>query len=431
VSARPAAISLYTATCLVVANMIGTGVFTSVGFQLAGGLTPFPILMLWLVGGICAFCGGVAYAELAAALPRSGGEYHFLARIYHPSVGFLAGWVSLTAGFAAPVALAAIAFGKYLQGVWPGLSAPWLADGAVLAVTALLLATPRLRVIFQDGATSLKGALLVIFIVFGWAAAGEGSSLRPQPGDGAQLLSGDFAVSLVFVMYAYAGWNASAYLAGEVRNPARNVPLSMALGTIVVGVLYLAINAVFLYLAPAAELRGQTEVGLIAGQHAFGPHGGRAVALLIAVGLLSNMGAMQWIGPRVMVAMGQDHPALRPLSGLNRRGLPLAATLAQTALVFLLMKTGSFQDVLTYVQVTITFCSFLTVLGVFILRWREPELPRPIRAWGYPVTPLIFLLVNGWMMAHAFVQNPLASGKGLATIVCGWLVYHFTTRSRK
>jgi APA family basic amino acid/polyamine antiporter len=430
VSAKPASISLFTATCLVVANMIGTGVFTSVGFQLVG-LNAFPILLLWLIGGICAFCGGVSYAELAAALPRSGGEYHFLARIYHPSVGFLAGWVSITAGFAAPVALAALAFGQYVHGVWPGLQAPWLAGGAVLGVTTLLLATPRLRVIFQDGATSLKVALLMLFIVFGWAATGDGGSLRPQPGDGAQLLSDDFAVSLVYVMYAYAGWNASAYLAGEVRNPARNVPLSMALGTLVVGVLYLAVNAVFLHLAPAAELRGQAEVGLIAAQHAFGAQGGRAVALLIAIGLLSTIGAMQWIGPRVLVAMGQDHPVLKPLAGLDRRGLPMAATLAQTALVFILLKNGTFQDVLTYVQITITFSSFLTVLGVFILRWREPELPRPLRAWGYPVTPLLFLAVNGWMMAHAFKQNPLASGGGLATILGGWLVYYFTTRSRK
>ena len=177
--AASGSMSLYTATCLVVANMIGMGVFTSVGFQIKAGLTPFVILVLWLVGGVCAFCGSVAYAELAVALPRSGGEYHFLARIFHPAAGFLAGWAAVTAGFAAPVALAAMAFGKYLHGVWPALPAGALAAVALASVTGAIIASPRLRERFQDGATSLKLILVVAFIAAGIFAPMTGSSLAP------------------------------------------------------------------------------------------------------------------------------------------------------------------------------------------------------------------------------------------------------------
>lgn len=419
--------SLYTATCLVVANMVGTGVFTSVGFQVAAGLSPFAILVLWVVGGVCAFCGGVAYAELAAALPRSGGEYHFLARVFHPAVGFLAGWTSITVGFAAPVALAGMALGKYVHGVWPELRADVTAAVAVAVVTAMLLASPKTRRWFQNGATSLKITLILVFIVAGIIAPGTGASLAPAAGDGAQIFSGEFAASLVFVMYAYSGWNASTYVAGEVRNPARNVALSMAIGTIVVMILYVALNAVFLRITPGAELSGQAEAGLIAGRYAFGDTGGRAMGLLISLGLLSTISAMQWVGPRVLATMGEDHCAFHLFASPG--GLPLAATLAQTAIIAALLITGTFESVLTYVQFTLTLSSFLAVLGVFVLRRREPDLPRPVRAWGYPATPLIFLIVSGWMLWHVFREKPSESFAGLGTLLAGLAVFHFSRRN--
>ena len=426
--AAPGSMSLYTATCLVMASMVGTGVFTSVGFQIKAGLTPFVILVLWLVGGVTAFCGSVAYAEISAALPRSGGEYHFLARIFHPAAGFLAGWASITAGFAAPVALAAMAFGNYVNGIWPAISAGACTAIALALVTGAMIASPRLRSSVQNTATTLKLVLLIAFVVLGAFAPATGSSLAPREGDATRLFSADFAASLVFVMYAYAGWNASSYVTGEVHHPARNVPLSMAIGTAIVTLLYIALNAVFLRVAPAAELNGQIEAGLIAGRHAFGETGGRCMAALIALGLMSSMGAMQWIGPRVLATMGEDHRALRPFSAVNANGLPVIATLAQTAFVVLLLFTGSFENVLTYVQFTITLCSFLAVLGVFVLRWREPALPRPVRTWGYPVTPLIFLAVNAWMLWYVFLKNPKESLAGLATLLAGLVVFHLSER---
>ena len=428
--------SLYTATCLVVANMVGTGVFTSLGYQLAtkvgfvgdGNLTPFVILMLWLVGGVCAFCGGVAYAELAAALPRSGGEYHFLTRIFHPSVGFIAGWASITAGFAAPVALAAIAFGKYIHGINASLGELPLAFAALALITFAMLASPRLRQWFQNAATSLSFLAILVFLGAGFLAPAHGSALAPQTGDTMRLFSPGFATSLIYVMFAYAGWNASTYVTGEVRNPSRNVPLSMALGTVIVTVLYIALNAIFLRAAPAAELSGQNEVGLIAGTHIFGTTGGKWMALLVAGGLLANIGSMQWLGPRVFATMGEDSRVLRPFARLNAAGIPIYATLAQTAIVSLMLYTGTFQKVLTYVQFTITLCSALVVLGVFVLRYREPDLARPVRAWGYPVTPVVFLAVNGWMLWNVFWDKPVESLAGFGTLLAGLIVFHLSER---
>ena len=423
--------SLYTATCLVVANMVGVGVFTSVGYQIAGGLTPFVILILWLVGGVCAFCGGVAYAELAAALPRSGGEYHFLTRIFHPSVGFLAGWVSITAGFAAPVAVGAIAFGNYIHRIRPALGALPLAFAALVFITVVMLVSATLRKWFQNVSTSLSFLAILVFLGIGFFAPAHGSALVPQAGDTARLFSPGFATSLIYVMFAYAGWNASTYVTAEVRNPSRNVPLSMALGTVIVTVLYIAMNAIFLRAAPAAELSGQNEVGLIAGTHVFGATGGKWMALLIAAGLLAHIGSMQWIGPRVTATMGEDTRVLRPFSIVNTGGIPIYATLAQTAIAAFMLATGSFKSVLTYVQFTITLCSALVVIGVFVLRVREPNLPRPVRAWGYPVPPAIFLIVNGWMLWHVFAENPKESLAGLGTILSGLVVFYLSPKQKK
>ena len=423
--------SLYTATCLVVANMVGVGVFTSVGYQIAGGLTPVVILILWLVGGVCAFCGGVAYAELAAALPRSGGEYHFLTRIFHPSVGFLAGWVSITAGFAAPVAVGAIAFGNYIHRIRPALGALPLAFAALVFITVVMLVSATLRKWFQNVSTSLSFLAILVFLGIGFFAPAHGSALVPQAGDTARLFSPGFATSLIYVMFAYAGWNASTYVTAEVRNPSRNVPLSMALGTVIVTVLYIAMNAIFLRAAPAAELSGQNEVGLIAGTHVFGATGGKWMALLIAAGLLAHIGSMQWIGPRVTATMGEDTRVLRPFSIVNTGGIPIYATLAQTAIAAFMLATGSFKSVLTYVQFTITLCSALVVIGVFVLRVREPNLPRPVRAWGYPVTPAIFLIVNGWMLWHVFAENPKESLAGLGTILSGLVVFYLSPKQKK
>ncbi|MFN2475989.1 MAG: APC family permease [Chthoniobacterales bacterium] len=419
-------VSLLTATCIVIANMIGTGVFTSLGFQVGDLPSGFALVALWAVGGVCAMCGALSYAELGAALPRSGGEYNFLRVIYHPSIGFLAGWVSATVGFAAPVAIAAMPFGVYLAELFPGTN-PLLWGLAVVWITTLvLLLDLRLGSAFQIASTLLKVALILVIIAVGFSvAATQRVSFLPRAGDTQLLASTPFAVSLFWVMYAYSGWNASTYITSELRNPGRNIPLSLGLGTLLVTVLYIAINAAFLRTTPAAEMIGKPQVALIAGTHIFGSAGGKIMALFICLGLVSTVSAMMWIGPRVTVAMGEDLSALELLARRNSRDVPVNAILTQFVVVNIMLLTSTFQAVVNYVQFSLTLCSALTVLGVFVLRWRRPELPRPYKVWGYPVTPLIFLAISGWMLSHLLtdISTRGPSLLGLATTLFGLVIY--------
>lgn len=427
---RMPGISLVTATAIVVANMIGTGVFTSLGFQVGPLPSGFVIMMLWVVGGICAFCGAVCYGELAAAMPRSGGEYHYLTQIFSPATGFLAGWLSATVGFAAPIALAAMAFGKYFSGALPWANPDVLSHGIVIAMLLVHLIGVNVGAKFQNVATWLKVLLIVVFIAAGMMMPHPQTiSFLPIAGDAARMTSPAFAVSLVFVMYAYTGWNAVTYIVGEVKNPGRNIPLSVAIGTLIVSVLYVGLNAIFLRAAPMSELAGKVDVGHTAADHIFGAQGGHLMALLISGGLISAISAMTWVGPRVMMAMGEDVKLLEPLGKKNASGVPWVAMIAQTVIVMALLHSGKFEKVLTYVQFSLTLSSFLTVLGVMVLRFTQPELPRPYRAWGYPFTPLIFMAVSLWMMWHIMHSNPVESLAGLGTILLGLIIFVISPRT--
>lgn len=425
-------ISPLTATCIVVANMVGTGIFTSLGFQVAGLPTGFSILAIWVAGGVCALCGALSYAELGAALPRSGGEYHFLGVIYHPAVGFLAGWISATVGFAAPVAIAAIAFGTYFAEVVPGLNPLFLSLAVVTICTVVLLRDLQLGSAFQNGSTILKIALIVAIIVAGFCVkSSQPASFLPAKGDGALILSAPFAVSLYWVMYAYSGWNASTYIVGEVRNPSRTIPLSVIVGTVAVMVLYVAMNAVFLRTTPAAEMIGKPQVAMIAGNHIFGESGGKVMGLFICLGLISTVSAMMWIGPRITATMGEDLRALNWLAKRNAHGVPAIAIITQFVIVILLLLTTTFQKAVNLVQFSLTLSSTLAVLGVFVLRWRRPDLPRPYRTWGYPITPLIFLGISLWMLEHMLAdpETRAPSLRGLGLMALGLIVYFLSPKT--
>jgi len=427
-------ISPLTATCIVVANMIGTGIFTSLGFQVGDLPSGFAIMVLWAVGGVCALCGALSYAELGAALPRSGGEYHFLGEIYHPSLGFLAGWISATVGFAAPVAIAAMAFGTYFTAVVPGTTPLILSLVVVTICTLVLLRDLQLGSAFQNTSTILKVALVLVIIGAGFLVkSSQPISFLPVKGDGALILSAPFAVSLFWVMYAYSGWNASTYIVGELRNPSRTIPISVGLGTVLVMGLYLATNAAFLRTTPSSEMLGKQQVAVIAGTHIFGPQGAKVMAAFICLGLISTVSAMMWIGPRITAAMGEDLGVLAPLARRNARGIPTAAILAQYAIVILLLLTATFETAVNYIQFSLTLCSTLTVLGVFVLRWRRPNLSRPYRTWGYPVTPLIFLAISIWMLVHMLAENSTRRPSlwGLATMALGLVVYFISAKKNR
>src|SRR5947209_11430022 len=248
-------ISLLTASCIVIANMIGTGIFTSLGFQVGDLPSGFAIIALWAVGGICAMCGALSYAELAAALPRSGGEYHFLREIYNPSLGFLAGWISATVGFSAPVAIAAMPFGTYLAEIFPTINPLVAAMAALWIVTFVLLCDLRLGSAFQFGSTVLKVLLIAVLIGAGfYLNKTQPISFWPMKGNGALIASTPFAISLYWVMYAYSGWNASTYITGEIRNPPRNLPLCLALAALIVSVIDVCVSRLDLRTASVAEM---------------------------------------------------------------------------------------------------------------------------------------------------------------------------------
>ena len=428
-------INFRTGAAIVIANMVGTGVFTSLGFQVLGIQSGFALLMLWGVGGLIALCGAVSYGELAAAMPRSGGEYHYLSQIYHPALGFLSGWVSATVGFAAPTALAALALARYAQSVWPVLAAPLAAGssftgGTLLAVAVVLglalvhgrstRAASRLQVII----TALKVLLLTGFIGAGLVLGkAQPLSFAPGPAGWRALLSPAFAVSLVYVSYAYSGWNAAVYLTGEIERPQRNLSRILLTGTAVVLLLYVGLNYVFLRATPLAVLRGQLEVGYLAASWLFGPALGRLMGGVIAALLVSTISAMIFAGPRIVQTMGEDLPALHWLAARSAAGIPVRALLLQVAITLVFILKPDFNAVLVYAGFVLNLFTFLTVLGVFVLRWRRPALPRPYRAWGYPFTPLLFLALSAWTLIFIIKDKPLESAYGLATVACGLLVY--------
>ena len=426
----PRSVGLATCVALVVANMVGTGIFTSLGFQVAAIPSHPAIMVLWTLGGILALCGALCYAELSAALPRSGGEYHFLGRIYHPSLGFMAGVVSIVVGFAAPAALSAMAFGSYLQGIFPALSPTAASAAVVVIVTLVHLRDLRVSSVFQVFFTVLKIALVLFLLIALFAA--PAAPATPAAPWSSYLLTAPFAVSLMFTLYAYSGWNAATYILGEVRTPGRVIPVALAAGTALVMVLYLGLNAAFLHVAPAGALAGQLNVAQVAAESVFGAAGGRLVAAVIALGLVSAISAMIWAGPRVAMAIGEDYPqALGWLRLRTASGIPAAAVLAQSLLTLVLLFTSTFEQVLLYTQFALLACSFLTVLGVIVCRFTQPDLPRPFRVPLYPLPPLLFLSISAFALIDTATVKPLEAGCGALTLAAGLVIYRLVAARQK
>ncbi|MEM9404346.1 MAG: amino acid permease [Pseudomonadota bacterium] len=423
-----------TVIAVVVANMIGTGVFTSLGFQLIDIRSGFVLLMLWAVGGVTALCGAMTYAELGAALPRSGGEYNFLSRIYHPAAGFVSGWVSATIGFAAPTALAAITFAAYGATVFPDDVGDWAkkiaAAALVVVLTAIHAGTRRnsggLQVVF----TVLKVGVIIAFCLAAVAMIDTPQSVDflPATGDGALLTSGAFAVSLIYVSYAYTGWNAATYLSSELEDPQHTLPIILIVGTSIVMLLYVALNAVFLSVADMDAMVGQVEVGAIAAQAAFGESGGRFTGLVLALLLISTVSAMTIAGPRVLQVVGEDFDGLRFLAQTNDDGIPSNAIWLQSTLTIVFILTSTFESILVFAGFTLALNSFATVLGIFVLRLRQPNLPRPYRTFLFPIPPLIYLALTGWTLFFVLQNRPTEGLFGLGLIGSGLLFYFLSAR---
>lgn len=421
----PKSVGYITAVAVAVADMVGTGVFTSLGFQVMGTTSGFALLAIWAVGGIVALCGALSYAELGAAIPRSGGEYHFLRRVYHPVLGILGGWATLTVAHAAPIALSCIALGTFAQGLVPG-SPQTIAIATLLVVTSIHAVSVRLAKAFQVSTTALKIVLIVGFVCVGLALPVRTAvSFTPTPAALSEIGTGAFAVSLIYVSYAFSGWNAAAYMVGEMKDPQRVLPRAMLHATLLVTVLYLALNWTFLRAVPIAEMAGRVEVGGLAATALLGPRGGKLMNAMLALVLLSSVSAMTFAGPRIAQVIGEDLPALGGLARRTSGGVPRNALVLQQGIALLFILTGAFEPVLAYAGFTMNLFSLLVVSGVFVLRWREPALPRPYRTWGYPVTPAIFVILSVWTLAFVAIAKPREALYGVATVASGLVLLFF------
>lgn len=431
---------LATTTFLVVASMVGTGVLTTSGFTVLAVESNALMLALWVVGGLVALCGALTIAELAAMLPRTGGDYVFLYEAFGPLAAFLSGWVSFLLGFGGPIAVSAYATAKYLlaplgmgdeAGRLPQLA---LATALILALAGMHMLGRRSSVGLQGTTTVIKIAILGALALLGWIVGwGRWENLTDLPEFSAPRLRDSF-YSLVYISYAYTGWNAAGYIAGEVEQPGRRVPRAILLGTAGVTLLYLALNGFFaLALSPGdveriAQEEGRNAVAPIA-FHASSALLGRQWSglLSVAVGLtlLASLSAFILTGPRVAFAMARagQFPAIAGRLS-KRTGTPVVATALQVAWALVLLWTGSFENIFIYSSIGLALISMLSISSVFVLRVRRPELPRPFRTPGYPVVPAIYLLITLLFALAAFQESPIPSTLSLLSILVGVPIYY-------
>lgn len=423
-----------TVTAVVIANMIGTGVFTSLGFQLLDIQSGFAILLLWALGGLIAVCGSMTYAELGSALPRSGGEYNFLTEIYHPSAGFISGWISATIGFSAPTALAAITFSTYLLTIFPEINNDWLRKiiaCSLVIILAFIHSSNRkssggLQMIF----TVMKVGVIILFC-FGailFVKNIQPVSFSPSNNDISIIFSGSFAVSLIYVSYAYTGWNAATYLSSEIERPQKYLPLILISGTTIVTVLYILLNFVFLSVAPIEDMQGKIEIGFIAAQSAFGGSVANFTGLVLSLLLISTVSAMTLAGPRVLQVIGEDFKVLNILSRKRKDGIPSTAIYIQSLIAIIFILSSSFESILVFAGFTLALNSFVTVIAVFVLRSKQPNLPRPYKTFGYPFTPLIYLALTGWTLYFVIINRPIEVLFSLGIILSGLIFYYISNR---
>lgn len=439
---------LGSATMLVIANMIGAGIFTTSGFIMSSLQNPLAMLLCWLVGGIFALAGSLCYGELGAMFPRAGGEYVFLRESFGPLMGFLSGWISLIVGFSAPIAAAAMAFSTYLFHSLPAV-APEGASLIILKVGPASLSSTNLAALaiislfslihwaglhfgsrVQNLLTSLKIAAIFAFIG-GGLVFGKGSAEHFSSGMTPDLVfSGSFATSLIFISFAYSGWNAAAYLGAEIRDPARNIPRALFRGTLFVTVLYLLLNAVFIYALPADEMSGVLEVGTKSALSLFGRSAGNVFSLAITLCLLSVISAMIMAGPRVYYAMAKDGTFSSWFGKVDeRRTTPGRSILLQAAIAGLMVVTSTFDKLLLYIGFTLSLFAVLTVMGLMVLRYSRPDCERPYRTFGYPATPILFMLGNLWIIIFSIRSNTVVALYGGGTVLAGLLIFYYFNRA--
>lgn len=417
-------ISVYTASAIVVANMIGTGVFTSVGFQLSSIQNTWSILFLWIAGGLLALFGAFAYAELGTHFKESGGDYIYLSRVFHPLLGYLSAWAGLTVGFSAPVALAAMAFTKYLAPV--GLEGNiWLAVTVIILIGLMHSFTIRHSSRLQNFSTLIKVLFIVVLVILGYAIPGNAfNAINFSNSWHQEIVKPGFAVSMVYVAFAYTGWNAAAYVVDEIKNPRKNLPKALIGSTVFVSIVYVLFQLVLLKNATTFQLQGKEEVTFIAFENLLGASGGKWVSIFIAVQLVATISSYLWVGPRVTRAMALENKLWKPLAKFNKHGLPVAAIWMHVFISLILTLSGSFEQILLYAGFVLQLMASLTVATSLFLRNKNPGTFRsPLK----PVLQVIFLIFNCWVLIFTLIDRPRESLIGLAVLMTGGIIYYFDT----
>ena len=435
---------------IIISNVIGSGIFIVPAFVARGVPNPVGMLSVWLAGGILAFTGAMAYAELAALRPRAGGEYVYLREAFGPVAGFLTGWTSFVAGFSGAIAASAVGLASYLGRFLPaaGDTTPWVraelgpmtlavSPQSVVALTAIagLTAVHIVGIgpgrVVQNVLAGLKVLVLVVFVALGFSI-GQGSVSHFTAAAGPVTVSA-WALALIPVMFSYSGWNAASYVAEEMRDPERNVPLAMGVGTVAVVLIYLLLNMLYVYALPVSSLATvDTRVVDAAADQLFGPSVAAPLAAASVVMIAASISAMVLAGPRVYYAMARDGQFFQAVSRVHPRfRTPTIAIVAQSAWSGVLVLSGTFDQLVSYTGFLLVLFSGIAVTALFVLRFREPETPRPFKAWGYPVAPLVFVAASAAIVVNALWISPGPSLTGLAIITAGVPVYWlFQTRNR-
>ena len=431
---------------IVVSDMIGSGIFFTTGFVIFSIAWGPGVLGAWVVGGMLAMLGALSYGEMAAAYPKAGGEYNYLREAYGPLFGFLSGWTSLFIGFSAPIAIGALAFVKYLGFFVPGLGEKnilftlpgiTVTPGLILALCVILIlacfhflgrGTDKR---FQVVLTILKIAAIVgLILVAAFSGGGKVANIAAAAPDYkfSMLL---FAAGIVPITFCYSGWNAAAYIAGEIKNPGRNLPLAMLGGTLIVTLIYLAINLVYLYALPVTELKGVGRVAEKTVTSLLGQAGGAAISAVIALSVVGAINAMMFIAPRVFYAMARDGLFFEFAAQVDpNTSVPRKSIMALTAVALVMVLFGTLRDLLQAAGFVLVVFSFLAVAAVFVLRVKQPNIERPYKAWGYPITPAIFCAFSIYLMYASFVFRIKSTIAGIIIVLLGVPVY-FWFRNRK
>lgn len=438
-------LGLFPVTNIVIANMIGAGIFTTSGLLMKDLHNPWLMISLWIVAGIIALCGALCYGEVGAAIPRAGGEYVFLSRLFHPILGFLSGWLSFFAGFSAPIAFSAMTCSEYFTRAFPGLQRLGLMDPdletyalkkiyAILVIVIFTLIHMRGLVFgarIQNLLTVLKVCLITGLIVFG-LASGQGDTANFASGTFSLGLSGwkVIGLSLMWIMFAYSGWNAAAYIGSEIKDPAKNLPRSLLLGTSIVILLYVSINLFYVYAVPPAEMEGVISIGGLAAGNVFGRSFDVIISILISFALLSSLSAFIILGPRVYFSMAKDKLFFKFASQVHPTfGTPSKSIMLQGLIASLLVLMGTFEQVLTYMGFSLGIFPILVVLGVFKLRKTGAS---PYRMPGFPFVPLVYVAFGAAILILAFMQSPKISLIALGTTAIGVPAYFvFKKRSER